>query len=38
MAKTKSTNNYLKNTTQKTKDQEHEPHLKPGVNSGAPEG
>ena len=30
----KRTNNDLKNTTQKTKD----PHQKPGMNSGAPEG
>jgi len=33
MAKRKSTNNDLQNIHMK-----HEPHLKPGANSGAPNG
>ena len=37
MAKRKSTNNDPQNTTQKTKIDQHEPHYKQGVNSGAPE-
>jgi hypothetical protein len=35
--KDKRINNDMKNTTQKTIEQ-HEPHLKPGVNSGALKG
>ena len=40
---TKRTNNDLQNTTQKIKTmsntgEQHEPHYKPGVKSGAPEG
>ena len=34
----KKDNNYLQSTTHKTKEQEHEAHLKPEVSSGAPEG
>jgi hypothetical protein len=36
MGKRKRTNNDLQNTIQKLKMEHHEPHLKPGVNSGAP--
>jgi hypothetical protein len=32
----KRTNNDLQNSTQKLKIEQHKPHLKPGVNSGAP--
>jgi hypothetical protein len=32
------TNSDLQNITQKTKIEQHVPHLKPEVNSGAPEG
>ena len=38
MAKRKSTNNDLQNIAQKTKDRITRTPLKPGVNSGAPEG
>ena len=38
MAKNKRTNNDLQNTTQITKDIATRTPLKPGVNSGAPEG
>ena len=34
----KRTNNDLQNIHIKLKIKQHEPHLKPGVNSGAPEG
>jgi len=36
--KDKRTNNDLQNTTQKTKDRATRTPLKPGMNSGAPEG
>jgi hypothetical protein len=38
MTKRKRTNNDLKTekNTQKTKNEQHESHQKPGVNSGAP--
>jgi len=38
MVKRKRTNNYLQNTTQKTKDRATRTPLNPGKNSGAPEG
>ena len=38
MAKRKSTNSDLQNITQETKDRVTRTPLKPGVNSGAPEG
>jgi hypothetical protein len=34
----KRANNDLQNTTQKLQIEQHEPHKKPEVNSGAPEG
>jgi len=34
----KGTNNDLQNITQNTWIEQHEAHLKPGMNSGAPEG
>jgi len=36
--KDKSTKNDLQNIHIKLMIEQHEPHLKPGVNSGAPEG
>jgi hypothetical protein len=36
-AERKRTNNDLQNTTQKTKIEQYEPHLKQEVNAGAPE-
>ena len=36
--KYKRTNNDLQNIHIELKIEEHEPHLKPGVNSGVPEG
>jgi hypothetical protein len=38
MDKIKRTNNDLQNIHIKLKIEQHEPHYKPGVNSGAPEG
>jgi hypothetical protein len=38
MATWKRTNNDLQNTTQKTKVVQHEPHIKPRMNSDAVEG
>jgi len=38
MAKRKSTNNDLQNIRIKLEIEQHEPHYKPGVNSGASEG
>jgi len=35
--KYKKTNNDLQNIHIKLKIEQHEPHLKPGVNAGAPE-